>query len=108
MHVIPDSPSAANASITLEASVTIPATPDPDTQRTKTRVAVRPGVEYELLAWTAPGGWKSIGKRTALADSSANVSFAGVPSGALCWLRAADGRGLERPFTVVDGQQVFW
>ncbi|MEI6475486.1 MAG: hypothetical protein WCO75_08845, partial [Planctomycetota bacterium] len=64
--------------------------------------------DYELFIWSAPIGWKSIGKRTAIADASVPIAFDGVPVGALCWLRAADGRGLERPFTMVEGRQLFW
>ena len=64
------------------------------------------GKEYELFIWRAPDGWTFLGKRTAAAD--APVAFEGVPQGALCWLRAADGRALERPFTMEDGVQRFW
>ena len=92
----------------MEAAATIPSTPDPDTQRIKPRIEVKPGVDYELLIWSAPSGWKSIGKRIATGDTSAPIVFDGVPVGALCWLRAADGRGLERPFTMVAGRQSFW
>jgi hypothetical protein len=108
MHVIPDSVHASDGIFTMEAVTTIPATPDPDTQRIKPRIEVKPGVDYELLIWSAPSGWKSIGKRIAIADASAPIVFEGVPFGALCWLRAADGRGLERPFTMVEGHQSFW
>jgi hypothetical protein len=106
VHPIPDLPNPATPPFTLVAATTVPPTPDADTRRTKPQVKVEAGKEYELFIWRAPDGWTSLGKRTAAAD--APVAFESVPQGALCWLRAADGRALERPFTMEDGVQRFW
>jgi hypothetical protein len=106
VRAIPDLANPATPTFTLVAATTVPPTPDADTRRTKPQVKVEAGKEYELFIWRAPDGWTSLGKRTAAAD--APVAFEGVPQGALCWLRAADGRALERPFTMEDGVQRFW
>lgn len=99
-------PAAGGDAFTLQAATTIPDTPDADTRRTKPSVKVEAGKEYELFVWDGAPGWRSLGKRTA--TGAQPVAFESVPRGVLCWLRAADGRALERPFTMGEKGQVFW
>ena len=97
-------------STSIEATTAVPATPDADTHRTKPRVVIAPDKEYELFVWASDGGdggapgWHSLGVRAP--DSSAPLQFTGAHPRALYWLKASDGRDLERPFTLDGSAQV--
>ncbi len=62
------------------------------------------GDEYELRYWQ-DGNWHTFGTQMATSDS---LVFTNVPSGTLYWLRDLTKGKEERPFTYVDGQQVWW
>lgn len=64
--------------------------------------AVSEGKGYELFHWA--DGWKSLGKATA----GKAVSISKAPVNALLWLVEEGSHHEERPFTYVDGKQVWW
>ncbi len=96
---------AAGRTLSLELTITRPATPDADTRRDKPMLVVQPNKPHELFYWD--GGWQSLGKRTV--ESGAAVTFDNVPAHRLYWLVADGSDRLERIFTIEDeNKQVFW
>lgn len=63
---------------------------------------VEVGNEYELFYWNDK--WTSLGKQIA---NSQTLQYE-VPSSALFWLRNLSGGKEERPFTVKNGEQLWW
>ena len=61
------------------------------------------GMEYELFFWN--NAWISLGREVASGD---NISFDGIPEGAVLWLRNLDEGREERIFTMSDGKQIWW
>lgn len=90
--------------LSIDQSITTPETPDEDKQTTKPQIPVKSGKTYELFVWR-DGVWSSLGKQTAGDDP---VSFGEVPAGGLYWLVEEGSKKLERPFTIEEGQQVWW
>lgn len=66
--------------------------------------AIIPGEEYELFYWQ--DGWQSLGRQTGGNDR--RLHFSNIPKGAL--LRVHNHtQGIEnRPFTIKNGEQVWW
>lgn len=65
---------------------------------------VQEGQCYELL-YMDKNGWKSMGKKTAIADS---IVYQNVPSGAAYLLKNHTKGKEERIFTYENGQQIWW
>ncbi|MDE6533108.1 MAG: hypothetical protein K2M27_06215 [Muribaculaceae bacterium] len=65
---------------------------------------VREGQDYELFFHDGELGWRSLERKTALADS---IGFDHVPGNAVLWLHDYSGGKEERPFYIEDGRQVF-
>lgn len=63
-----------------------------------------PGQDYELLYYDNDG-WRSAGRQKAQSDE---LEFAGVPSGALYWLRNHTTGREERIFTYENDRMRFW
>lgn len=61
---------------------------------------IDPGDTYELFYHDGTGGWKSLGRKTADADS---LVYEGVPGNAVFWLRDLT-KGREEQQFVLDGQ----
>lgn len=62
-----------------------------------------PGDEYELFYWNE--GWISLGCKTA---DSYELTFDGVPSNALLWLRDLTKGREERPFIYENNRQIWY
>ena len=62
---------------------------------------VRVGQDYELFYCDGADGWKSLGRKTAFADS---INFECVPDNALLWLHNHSGGREERPFIYTNRQ----
>lgn len=58
---------------------------------------------YELYYWSE--GWKSLGEKLA---NEKQLGYDNVPSNALFILRNKERGRQERPFTILNNQQVFW
>ena len=61
---------------------------------------IEPGDTYELFYQNGSEGWKSLGRKTADADS---LVYEGVPGNAVFWLRDLT-KGREEQQFVLDGQ----
>lgn len=61
------------------------------------------GTEYTLSYWDKD--WKEIGRSVA---SDQPLQFDNVPAGGLYWLTAEGSDRTERPFSIEDGQKVWW
>lgn len=66
---------------------------------------IRRGHDYELL-YAAGAQWKSAGRQTASTDDE--ITFSGVPAGALLWLHDHSGGREERIFEVTDNNKIIW
>ena len=65
---------------------------------------VTPGHQYELLIWKN-NQWQRIKKKKA---NDYSITFEHVPKGALLLLHDQSGGQEERPFTIEDGNQIWW
>lgn len=64
---------------------------------------VVPGHEYELFYYDK--GWISLGKQT---SDNFSLIYENVPDHALLYLKDYTRGAEERPFTYVDGKQIWW
>ncbi len=64
---------------------------------------VRVGQDYELFYCAGAAGWRSAGRKTAVADS---LIFDNIPTNALLWLHNHSGGREERPF-LYEASQLF-
>ena len=66
---------------------------------------IEAGDEYELFYHDGVGGWKSLGRQTALTDS---LIYENVPGDAVLWLRDLTKGKEEQQFILdKDGEQLF-
>ena len=65
---------------------------------------VTPGHQYELLIWKN-NQWQRLDIKKA---NDYSITFEHVPKGALLLLHDQSGGQEERPFTIEDGNQIWW
>lgn len=66
--------------------------------------AIIPGEEYELFFWQ--DGWRSLGRQ--LGGNDRRLRFDNIPHGALLRIHNHTRGNENRPFTVKEGEQVWW
>lgn len=65
---------------------------------------VRAGQDYELFFHDGKNNWKSLGRRKAISDT---LRYDNIPINSVLWLRNHSEGIEERPFYIIDGEQIF-